>query len=241
MSKKFILFLLLIPLHVSANLYNVEYSGTIVTAHKGDFGYAVGDKVSGVLTIDFSKAVDKDPTENNAWFHSPTSDNFISGFHPNGENSEDVLTINNNASFNSELVDALDIGDWVNQGDRFSRFMFDLILILDSSTFSSDTPEDFSFSTENLSADGSWGNIQRTWHTEPLGSNPRQLFSEQAIFSIDYIKSSKVPEPSPLALLFLGLISVFLIRLLKRRLVIRALRPAQESKWLVLTNGKPGY
>lgn len=217
MSRKFLLLLLLIPLHVSAHLYNVEYSGTITTAYRDDFGYAIGDKVSGALTIDFSKAVDKDPTENYARFHSPTNENFISGFHPHGENSEDLLIINDNGSFNSELVDALHIGDWVNQGDRFSRFMFDLILILDSSTFSSDAPEDFSFSTENLRADGTWGNIQRIWHTEPFGTNPTQLFSEQAIFSIDYIKSSKVPEPSPLTLLLLGSISVFLIRFLKLR------------------------
>jgi hypothetical protein len=217
MSRKFLLLLLLIPLHVSAHLYKVEYSGTIITAHDDDFGYAIGDKVSGALTIDFSKAVDKDPAENIAWFHSPASDNFISGFHPHGENSEDVLIINNNGSFNSELVDALHIGDWLNQGDRFSRFMFDLILILDSSTFSSDAPEDFSFSTESLRTDGTWGNIQRIWHMEPFGSTPTQLFSEQAIFSIDYIKSSKVPEPSPLTLIFLGSISVFLIRLLKLR------------------------
>lgn len=217
MSRKFLLLVLLIPLHVSAHLYKVEYSGTIITAHHYAFGYAVGDKVSGTLTIDFLKAVDKDPTENTAWFHSPTSDNFISGFHPQSENSEDVLLINDNTSFNSELVDALHIGDWLNQGDRFSRFMFDLIVILDSSTFSSDAPEDFSFSTENLRASGTWGNIQRIWHNQPLGSTPTQLFSEQAIFSIDYIKSSKVPEPSPLTLIFLGSISVFVIRVLKFR------------------------
>lgn len=217
MSRQFLLLLLLIPLHVSAHLYKVEYSGTIITAHHYAFGYAVGDKVSGTLTIDFSKAVDKDPTENTAWFHSPTNDNFISGFHPDGENSEDVLLINDNGSFNSELVDALHIGDWLNQGDRFSRFMFDLILILDPSTFSSDAPEDFSFSTESLRTNGTWGNIQRIWHTQPLGSIPTQLFSEQAIFSIDYIKSSKLPEPSPLTLIFLGSVSVLLIRLLKPR------------------------
>lgn len=217
MSRKFLLLLLLIPFHVSAHLYKVEYSGTINTVHHGGFGYAIGDKVSGALTIDFSKAVDKDPTENNARFHSPTNDNFISGFHPHGENSEDLLIINDNGSVNSELVDMLHIGDWLNQGDRFSRFMFDLIVMLDSSTFSSDDPEDFSFSTESLRTGRTWGNIQRIWHTEPFGSSPTQLFSEQAIFSIDYIKSSKVPEPSPLTLIFLGSISVFLIRLLKLR------------------------
>lgn len=217
MSRKLLLLLLLIPLHVSAHLYKVEYSGTIITTYHDGFGYAIGDKVSGALTIDFSKAVDKDPTENNAWYHSPSGENFISGFHPHGENSEDVLIINNNVTNNFQTIDAIDIGDWVNQGDRFSRFVFDLIVVLDSDTFSSDAPEDFSFSTENVIANRARGNIQRTWHTGPLGSIPTRLFAEQAIFRIDYIKSSKVPEPTPLTLIFLGSISMLLIRLLKLR------------------------
>lgn len=218
MSKIFLLLFIIFPLQASAHLYKFEYSGTITTLYGSGLGYSIGESVSGALTLDLSKAVDTTPEmENVATFKSLTGENFVSGFHPQSEPlSSDIFIVHNDGSYNSSLIDAIHIGDWVPLGDNYSRFMFDLILILDPATFSNKYPDDFNFSTVNVRPGGTWGNIQRTRHEgRPDGTGT--MYNDQAIFNIDYIKSSKVPEPSSLILIFLGSILVFLLRTLKLR------------------------
>lgn len=218
MSKIFFLLLVIFPLQASAHLYKFEYSGTITTLYGTGLGYSIGESVSGALTLDLSKAVDTTPAmENVATFKSLTGENFVSGFHSQSEpRSSDIFIVMNDGNHNLSLVDAIHIGDWVPLGDNYSRFMFDLILILDPATFSNKYPDDINLSIANVRPDGTWGNIQRTrYRGRPDGTGT--MYNDQAIFNIDYIKSSKVPEPSSLILIFLGSILVFLLRNFKLR------------------------
>jgi hypothetical protein len=218
MSKIFFLLLFIFPLQVSAHLYKFEYSGTITTLYGTGLGYSIGESVSGALTLDLSKAIDTTPEmETAATFKSPTGENFVSGFHSQNEPlSADIFIVQNGAHYDSNSVDAIHIGDWVPLGDRYSRFMFDLILILNPATFSNKYPDDINFSTANMKSDGTWGNIQRTRYE--IGSDGiGAMFNDQAIFNIEYITASKVAEPFSLTLMLLGSMAVFLLRALKQR------------------------
>lgn len=211
MFKLLLLFASLVPLHAAAYVQKIDYAGTIHTIYGNGLGYSIGDKVSGSLYVDISKAVDNDPAENVAWYTSPTGENFVSGYHAPGTPSSDVVRMEDGIETSAGLQDQMHIGDWLPLGDIFSRFMFDLILVMKPDTFSMSDLNHWNLSVDQLTPTGSWGNIQKTVYVSH-GDGTGHILADQAIFSIDYLKSSSVPESSGFILVLMGLAGIFMRR-----------------------------
>ena len=212
MSRLLFLLFILVPLQASAHIYKLDYAGQITQIHLGTLGYAVGDSISGSLTIDLTNVVDVSTEwdgESTAIFESPTGENFIKGYHdPNEPNNIDVFGITDDLG--GVPNDVIYVLERRLLGNANSSLVFSLVLFLDGNTYSGLSIEDLKFSHSDLRA-GTWGSITRSIYDEASGIE----YWDDASFNIAHLKISKVPEPSALILIFIGFTSVFFIRVLK--------------------------
>ncbi len=212
MSRLLFLLFILVPLQASAHIYKLDYAGQITQIHLGTLGYAVGDSISGSLTIDLTNVVDVSTEwdgENTAIFESPTGENFIKGYHdPKEPNNIDVFGITDDLG--GVPNDVIYVLERRLLGNANSSFVFSLVLFLDGNTYSGVSIEDLKFSHSDL-REVTWGSITRSIYDEASGIE----YWDDASFNITHIKISKIPEPSALILIFIGFTSIFFIKVLK--------------------------
>ena len=207
-----------LPMLANANVISLEYTGHVTTSFGDGYGNAIGDKVSGKFEIDLSKGSTKT-------LDTPTAVNYFSP-------SPDGL-ITNEASYDDWAgVDFLDIYNgshvnWLGESEDFLQIIDSLTanpvftdyIQLTVALTGSDWLTDLSLSNMNIITNdpstlgSSFGAISRTIGT--LGADGNYSWAVNTdIFSLDSLKlvSTEVPEPSSIALIFIGGFALFLRR-----------------------------
>ena len=113
------------PLSASAELVFVDYSGAVDSIMGAPQQYHVGDRISGQLVIDTALAPPNTsvfpPVFGVYGDRSVTSADFVRGFNPAAEESNDSVSVRNGASF-----DAYRVTDWRNGGDSYSGLILNV-------------------------------------------------------------------------------------------------------------------
>jgi len=207
-----------LPMLANANVISLEYTGHITTLLGDSQGYSIGDAVGGKLAIDLSKAtyVALD-TPNTAKYQAPSSEDLIGNAAGGDSQGWDFVDVYNDSHVNwlGEHEDFFQISDALPSALPGSVDNLQITLTLKGFDWLTDlTLSNVNIDTNDLNTLG-WSFGAFNQFVSGVDSSGNYFFnSNAAIFSLDSIKlvSAEVPEPSSIALIFIGGFALFLRR-----------------------------
>lgn len=226
-SALFALAFICLPMFANANVISLEYTGHVTTLFgngsdigiSNSNGYSVGDTVSGKLGVDFSKATYVDLIgQDTARYQASVSNGLVVGAVDTNAEGWNIVDVYNNSRSNGvdenrdyfqvrESRPSTTLPDWVNT--------FQLTLDLNGFDWLTDlTLNNVNIITSDANTlFSSFGAFNQSLSgVDANGSS--YFYYNTTIFALDSIKlvSTEVPEPSSIALLFVGGLALFLRR-----------------------------
>jgi hypothetical protein len=208
-----------LPLTAFSAIYTFEYSGQLTDRRTA--GYDFPEYISGTLTFDLANGFDRYPTDPyySEYIIREGRPDFVTGYVPiNTGLNKDEVRFNNgfNAPGNPEPSwDGFNIYDAsVVNGILNSIFVAAEVDNLDWLT--NDRPREFSFGDDQLNA-RSTARISEQSYTIGGDGFPTVSTIYEAYYDLDFAELSKtnLPEPSPIALISIGMLGLLLKRRIK--------------------------
>jgi hypothetical protein len=208
-----------LPMFANANVISLEYTGHVNTLFGDGNGYSYGDILSGKINVDLSKATytDLDGT-NTGKYQASVSNGLVVGAVDTSAEGWDVVEVYNgtHASFRGDFDDFFQIIE-SRPSSTLPGWVDSFQLTIDLNGF--DWLSDAALTNANIVTDDynklvfSFGALTQSLYSQDADGNPSFQLNT-AIFALDSLKitSTEVPEPSSIALMFIGGLALFLRR-----------------------------